>query len=118
MALDTALLASIAWDFIQENAREVLTLAWEGEGPGHSGAHYIIEWNGYYFLSSSDIESEGPYESIDDVLELECFRIGGTPNPSLDSKVLPLPKLLRVARGLVASGETIEVNGERFELRG
>src|SRR6266566_1768466 len=55
-------------DTICEDGNDVVTLAWDGDFPGGSGANYIREWNGLYFFSSSDHEEEGPFESLDEAL--------------------------------------------------
>ncbi len=105
------------WDTICEDGNDVLTLAWDGNFPGGSGANYIQEWNGLYFFSSSDHEEEGPFESLDEALALEYFHLPSTPQPELDSPILSLERLLEIARDLVGSeGDQILVNKKLFVL--
>ena len=107
------------WDTICEDGNDVLTLAWDGNFPGGSGANYIREWNGLYFFSSSDHEEEGPFESLEGVLALDYFHLPSTPQPELDSPILPLERLLELARDLVSSeGDQILLNKKRFVLSG
>ena len=95
----------------------VLSLGWDGHFPGNSGALWVREWKGFYFFSSSDIESEGPFESLDDVLDLEWFTVAAS-EPELDSKTLPLDKLLSIGKGFVAEeGDRIHINGTLYVLK-
>ena len=50
-------------DLIGENETQVLSLEWEN---GCSGVNYITEWQGFYFIKSSDYEEEGPFSSLDE----------------------------------------------------
>jgi len=94
----------------------VLSLGWDGHFPGNSGALWVEVWKGFYFFTSSDIESEGPFESLDDVLDLEWFSVAAS-EPELDSKTLPLDKLLSIGGGFVAEeGDGIYINGTRYVL--
>ena len=97
--------------------KTVLSLGWDGHFPGNSGALWVREWKGFYFFSSSDIESEGPFESLDDVLDLEWFTVAAS-EPELDSKTLPLAKLLSIGKGFVAEeGDRIHINGTLYALK-
>ena len=59
------------WDLFIEyldeairNSNDVGCFDWDGEGiPGSSGAIYYHEYLGKYFLTSSDYEDEGPFDT-------------------------------------------------------
>ena len=105
-------------NLILDEAEDVLTLAWDGDFPGNSGANYLTRWHGLYFLRSSDLDPAGPFASLDQALDLECFAVP-TANPQLWSKVLPLRRLLSVAQGLLGEeGESVVVNDRPYVLRG
>lgn len=91
-----------------DRADQVLCLAWDGDFPGNSGALYVQEAKGMFFISSSDYEPSGPYQSVDEALEEDYFAVE-TANPEL-SGALPLEKLISIARGVCADGETISIN--------
>lgn len=91
-----------------ERADQVLCLAWDGDFPGNSGALYVQEAKGMFFISSSDYEPSGPYQSIDEALEADYFAVE-TANPEL-SGALPLEKLISIARGVCGEDETISIN--------
>lgn len=91
-----------------DRADQVLCLAWDGDFPGNSGALYVQEAKGMFFISSSDYEPSGPYQSVDEALEEDYFAVE-TANPEL-SGALPLEKLISIARGVCGDGETISIN--------
>jgi hypothetical protein len=111
-----------AWynDVLQEEAREVLTLGWSGDGPANSGTHRVIEWNEmYFFLGDDGHVEEGPFKSLDDMLALPERREPMVFRPELDSTVLPVERLLKIARHLVASeGDEAWINKKAFVLSG
>lgn len=111
-----------AWynDVLQEEAKEVLTLGWSGDGPANSGTHRVVEWNEmYFFLGDDGHVEEGPFKSLDDVLALPEFHEPMVFRPELDSTVVPLERLLKIARDLVASkGKEASINKKRFVLSG
>jgi len=59
------------WDLLMEylsdairNSNNVGCFDWDGGGiPGSSGAIYYYEYFGKYFLTSSDYEDEGPFDT-------------------------------------------------------
>jgi hypothetical protein len=61
------------------------------------------------------LDQEGPFDRIEDALELECFHFP-TAEPELSSDVLPLETLLRLGRDLVQDDEPISINGDNFVL--
>lgn len=98
------------------DGKTVLSLGWEVENFGHSGAHWIKRWHGLYFCSSSDYDDEGPFETLAEALEVYWFQ-EPIPHPSVDCTELPFDDLLKLAHQLVAEeGSQIEINGRTFEL--
>ncbi len=56
---------------------------------------------------------EGPFESLDEALELECFHTVAS-SPELNSDVLPLKKLREIGANLLSEeGDEIYINGTR-----
>ena len=112
----------ITWynDVLQEEAKEVLTLGWSGDGPANSGTHQVVKWNEmYFFLGDDGHVEEGPFKSLDEVLALPELRGPMAFRPELDSTVVPLERLLRIARDLVTSeGDEVWINKKRFVLSG
>jgi hypothetical protein len=104
-------------ELVDEEREDVLTLSWEPEHWGHAGAHYVDQWRGFYFLHSSDIDAEGPFPSLAAVLSDDHFHIE-TPNPELSSSELRTSALMGLALDLVADGEEITVNKQRFRRAG
>jgi hypothetical protein len=95
----------------------ILTLSWDGDFPGNSGALWVNKWKGMYFLCSSDFDPEGPYLSLKDVLDNERFS-SSTSNPELRSETVPLRRLLVLVRGIMdEEGGEVLINGSRFELK-
>lgn len=99
-------------DWLQDNlldhAVEVLCLAWDGDFPGNSGALYVQEAQGMFFITSSDYDPSGPYQSIDEALEQDYFAVE-TANPEI-SGALPLEKLISIASGVCGEDETVSIN--------
>jgi hypothetical protein len=112
----------ITWynDVLQEEAKEVLTLGWSGDGPANSGVHQVVVWNEmYFFLGDDGHVEEGPFNSLDEVLALPEFHEPMVFRPELDSTVVPLERLLRIARDLVTSeGGQVKMNKKLFVLLG
>jgi hypothetical protein len=108
-----------AYEAYRANLSEVLCLGWDGNRPGGSGALYVGELEGVYLVSSSDYDDAGPFESLDEALELEYFQIR-TPNPELDASEIPLERLLEIARDVVdwEEGGEIRINEERYVVQG
>jgi hypothetical protein len=105
------------WDVISDEATTIFILGWDGDFPGGSGGVYVNEWKGVYFVTSSDYDDEGPFNSVEEALELECFS-GPTPKPELSSSVLSETKLQEIAQTIVTKeGDKITINGRRFDLQ-
>jgi hypothetical protein len=104
---------------ITDDGKNIFTLGWDGDRPGGSGANYITEWNGYYFFTSSDMDSEGPFKSLEEALALEYFHTNETPNPELYSDILPFEKLEEIARDIDEERQEIFIiNDEGYEWDG
>jgi hypothetical protein len=100
------------------DAKTVFALGWDGNFPGNSGAIWVEEFKGLYFCTSTDFDSEGPFQSLDGALDCEFFHTS-TPNPSITSDKLPLKRLLSIGAGLVSEeGEEISINSDRYVLEG
>ena len=75
------------------------------------------EWQGLYFVSSSDSDNEGPFTSLEDALDREYFS-GPTSNPSIDCRVLKKARLMEIAHSRVGEDcEGMMINGKWFVLR-
>lgn len=97
-----------------ESGTTVLSLGWDSNGPGGSGAIWITCWEDLYFCSSSDYDSEGPFDSLDEALQVDWFS-NGTSSPELASEVLPLAQLKNIALGLLeGDGEQACINGDSY----
>lgn len=95
-------------DNLLEHADQVLCLAWDGDFPGNSGALYVQETKGMFFISSSDYEPSGPYLTLDEVLDKDYFEIT-TPNPELSGSI-PHDLMILVAAGVCDEDSTILIN--------
>ena len=96
--------------------KPVLSLEWDG-GVCGGGGLWVTEWLGLFFMSSSDLDPEGPFETLDELLELDWFHVAAY-RPSLTSKSIPLSELLAIALDLVGEeGDGILINGARYVLK-
>ena len=99
----------------ERSRKPLLGLEWDG-GLCGGGGLWVSEWLGLFFMSSSDFDSEGPFESLDELMELDWFHVV-VYRPSLTSTSIPLSKLLVIARDLVdEEGDGILINGARYVL--
>ncbi|HJN29504.1 MAG TPA: hypothetical protein QF604_16505 [Candidatus Latescibacteria bacterium] len=104
-------------ELISSEATAVLSLGWDSNRPGGSGAIWITEWRGMYFMSSSDYDPEGPFSDLDEVLEMEQFGIK-TPMPELESSSISEETLRAIALGLVREdGDEIWINQRGYVQR-
>jgi hypothetical protein len=118
MAIDRDKLCDAVIDIMHEQGNDVFCLGWDGDYPGGSGANYITKWNGLYFITSSDYDPEGPFDSLEEALESDCFG-GSTSQPGLWSTVLSESALKEIALRYVSEEEDeVCINDERFVLRG
>ncbi len=114
--IDTSRVWDAVRDMISDEGRTVLSLAWDGNGPAHSGCHHVVEWRGLYFFQSSDLDAEGPFDSLEEALALECFQVQ-TAHPEITASGIDRAALLRLARDVVGgNGECVLINGARYTL--
>jgi hypothetical protein len=91
----------VAFDLFRSNAGAVLSLGWDGNAPGMSGAIWISELGGIYIVTSRDYDDQGPFGSLDEAInQSDQFGVV-TANPELDSDVLTLQRLKKLARQVV-----------------
>jgi hypothetical protein len=95
-------------DNLEDGFDQVFCLAWDGNFPGNSGALYVQEWRGLYFITSSDYDPSGPYQSLEEALEQDYFMVE-TANPEI-SGGLPIEQLISIARGVCGEDDNIRIN--------
>ena len=104
-------------EIITNESKRVLTLGWDGDAPGMSGAIWVSSWRDkVYFVESSDCEEHGPFSSLNEALDCELLEVE-TANPELSSEALSLKALKDVALSLVAEGGVVWINGKGFQKR-
>src|SRR5436190_23661958 len=108
MAINNEALLEAVEAIIEKEAKDVLTLGWDGKAPGMSGVHWISTWQGLYFFHSSDLNDEGPFDSLAEVLALEHFSVV-TSGAELASEVLSLKQLKGIGLSLVGEGDTVYI---------
>ncbi len=99
-------------------AKGILCLEWDGGFPGMAGATWISTFEGVYIVTSTDYSAQGPFESLEEALDCDCFGVT-TANPGISSDELPLEKLLKIAAGVVDwenEGE-IWINSDKYFAR-
>jgi hypothetical protein len=117
MAINNEALLDAVEAIIEKEGRDVLTVGWDGGAPGISGAHWISKWKGLYFFHSSDLDDEGPFHSLGEVLALEHFAVVPS-GAEITSEVLSLKLLKEIGLSLVGEGDTVFINGDGFVRRG
>ena len=116
---DRETLSDPVYNAYMECATPVLTLAWDDDASGMSGAIWLHNCEEIYVITSSDYDDVGPFLSLKEALQEECFNTV-TANPELDSETLPTERLLEIA-GQVVDWEnegTIEINSETYRASG
>ena len=96
-------------------AKPVVTLAWGGSSPAHSGA-VVIRASRRGFIVDDEVDSYGPFATLADALALDTFHFGGTPGPVLTcTPEIAASAALRAAALDLAGdpGGTVRVNGVR-----
>lgn len=101
------------------DARSVFALSWDGGGMLGSGVLSINEWKGFYFISSTDFDDEGPFSSLDEALNHEYLK-GPVPNPELHCAELEPDQLFALARRLLREEghPRVRINGKSHALKG
>jgi len=117
MAINNEALLDEVQAIIEREGKDVLSVGWDSDAPGMSGVHWISRWKDLYFFHSSDLDDEGPFESLGDVLAMEEFSTV-TSGAELTSEVLSLKMLKAIAVSLVGEGDTVFINGDGFVRRG
>lgn len=112
-------LYDVASNAFSASAKCILSLGWDGDAPGMSGASWLNCFEEVYVVESSDYAPSGPFSSLEEALREECFR-NVTANPELDSEILPLTKLLAIAREIVdwENDGKIRINEEMYKVLG
>ena len=102
-------------DDLLDHGNEVLRLSWLG-GVVDGGFVKLIEWHGFYFTQNTDTGREGPFDSFEDALGRNFDHY--VPQPKLDSDILTLDQLRKVALAIVDPDgeEPIQINGTNYEL--
>jgi hypothetical protein len=117
LAIDRDKLCDAVIDILHDQGNNVFCLGWDGDHPGGSGANNVIEWGGMYFINSSDYDDEGPFDSLDEALQTDCFG-GPTCKPELSSSVLAEAELKEIALRYVSDeGDEVRINDQRYILR-
>jgi hypothetical protein len=105
-------------DLISEEAESVLSVSWSPEEWGHAGVQNVSLWRNYYFFESSDVDEEGPFDSLEQALEVEHFHVE-LPNPEISSEVVPLDKLKILALDVLGNnGTKVMINDEVYRRKG
>ena len=105
-------------DLISEEAESVLSVAWSPDEWGHAGVQNVSLWRKYYFFESSDVDEEGPFESLEQALEVEHLHVE-LPNPEISSEVVPLEQLKLIALEVLGqNGRKVVINDEVYQRKG
>lgn len=97
---DSDALSDVADEVFRQAARTVLTLGWDGDFPGASGAIWIEAVEDVFLVVHPDVDTYGPFENIEEAVKEEHFHIP-TSNPELHSDELPTEILMSIARDVV-----------------
>lgn len=101
--------------FFNRVARRVLTVGWDSDFPGGSGAVWVSEYDGIYIAQSSDPCERGPFESLKEMMTEGPFQTQFG-NPSIDSDVLSHEVLMELAGRLIVweDREIVYVNNVAY----
>jgi hypothetical protein len=97
-------------DCISEEGKTLLTLS------NDDGGNFISEWCGLYFVTSTEYEPEGPFESLHGALTEERFSLE-IREPEIRSEVVPLTTLKEMGKAIASEGEAVFINFTRYVLR-
>jgi hypothetical protein len=103
-------------EMISYEGESVLSLGFDTGSVGTgAGVNWIEEWNGLFFFFSSDLDCEGPFETLDEAVALEVFHWPNSYASELDSDRLPFKQLIKIARDVVIEdGQSILINGNEY----
>lgn len=99
-AADDGFLVDLVMNSYDACAETILTLGWDAERPGGGGAEWLRCCEEVYVITSSDVDAQGPFFSLQEALKVECFNYPA-PNPELFSDFLPKRQLLAIAKKIV-----------------
>lgn len=100
-------------DINDDSGATVLMLEWSGEGMAHSGFIFVSTWGPFYIFTSSDYDNQGPFHTIEDVLELEYFSLNSIPGGVLkfNEPIISRTAAFNIAYNMCGEdGETIVIN--------
>lgn len=102
---------------IGSEGKPVLTVGSDSSMPGGCGVMWINCWRELYFFESSDVDSEGPFASLEIALNVDYFSTF-TSNNEIWSKVLPLGQLLQIVSERFSDdyGDTITINDLTYAM--
>lgn len=104
------------WNEILLHGETVLTVSWDGHMPGHSGAVWYRCWRGIFYGSCSDMDPEGPYDTLDEAMQ----RYGAELYEAYDvyCDVLPEDELIAlVTRHLARDAHGVAINDKTYVVR-
>ena len=92
---------------------EAFTLEWAGDA---SGLIKVLGFEGFYFITSTDYDDEGPFGSLEEVLNHDYLCVT-TSSPSISSETLSKNQLMQLAQQVVDwdNEGDIYINGEKYE---
>lgn len=103
-------------DILMPQSETVLTVGWDGGMPGHGGAIWHQCWRGIFYATSSDMDPQGPYDTLDEAMD--CYGSELTESNEVYSDVLPEHELIAfVARHAAPDIYGITINDRPYVLR-
>lgn len=98
--------------FFDKIGRQVLSVGWDSDFPGGSGAVWVTEYDGIYIAASSDPCPRGPFESLEELMTEGPFQTAFG-RPDIQSDVLDHDVLMALAARLIVweDREIARVNG-------
>jgi hypothetical protein len=104
---------------LKNQGRQTLLLSWNGGRDFEDGGDSrVIKWHGFYFVLSNDTWDKVAFNSFEEALE--ALMDWSNPEPELESDVLSLDELKKIAFRIVDQNrlEPIWINGAKYEFRG
>lgn len=100
------------------SAQKHLSLAWDGDAPGMSGAIYFYGLDDFCLVHCSDRGYLGFFSDLSEALAIEELHIM-TAKPELNSDFLGEEEMLRIAENLVDEeswSDSILINNQSYQL--